>query len=125
VGGLSMWQLWKETEKKYKIDKTEENPEIDGFKIIREAVKFESEETNLEALLSHIEGYTKFIEDAEIEIGGAKKQLSDIKDEIFKLIKEKCTIPAPSENFPHKIFLEKLLQRKQTNPRIKIFTLNY
>jgi hypothetical protein len=125
VGGLSMWQLWEETEKKYKIDKTEENPEIDGFKIIRDAVKFESEEKNLEALLSHIEGYSKFIEDVEIKIGETKKQLSDIKDEIFKLIKDKCTIPAPSDNFPHKTFLEQLLQRKQTKPRLKIFTLNY
>ncbi len=125
VGGLSMWQLWKETENKYRIAKTEDKPEIDGFKIIRESVKFESEEKNLEALLSHIEGYSKFIEDVEINIGGVKKQLSDIKDEIFQLIKDKCTIPAPTDNFPHKTFLEKLLQRKQTNPRIKIFTLNY
>lgn len=125
VGGLSMWQLWKETEKKYKIEKTEEKPEIDGFKIIREAVQFASDDTNLEALLSHIEGYGKFVKDLEIEIGGEKKKLSDIKNEIFKLIKDKCTIPAPTGNFPHKIFLEKLLQRKQTNPRIKIFTLNY
>ena len=39
--------------------------------------------------------------------------------------KDKCTIPSPSGNFPHKSLLEKLLQRKQTNPRIKIFTLNY
>lgn len=125
VGGLSMCQLWNKTQEKYKIEKTAETPEIDGFKIIREAVKFESEESNLEALLSHIEGYSKFIEDLEIKIGDETRTLTIIKEEIFELIKENCTIPAPTENFPHKTFLEKLLQRKQTNPRIKIFTLNY
>ena len=125
VGGLSMWQLWNETENKYRVKKTDKNPEIDGFKLIRDAVRFESADTNLEALLSHIDGYSKFVDDLEIKIGAADKKLSDIKKEIFQLIKNKCTIPAPSGNFPHKTFIEKLLQRKQTNPRIKIFTLNY
>lgn len=119
VGGLSMGQLWAKAEEKYK------NGEIDGFKIIREAVNFNSDKEDLEALLSQIDGYGKFVEDTEIVIGDEKQKLSTIKDDIFGLIKTNCTIPKPKENFPHKTFLEKLLQRKQTSPRVKVFTLNY
>lgn len=119
VGGLSMWHLWQATQKKYKIEK------IDGLKVICGKVNFDEKETNLELLLSQIDGIIKYANDPEITIGTVTKKLSIIKDEIFELIKEKCTIPTPKDNFPHKVFLEKLLQRKQTNPRIKVFTLNY
>jgi len=119
VGGLSMEQLWAKAEEKYKDD------EIDGFKTIREAVNFNSDKKDLEALLSQIDGYGKFVNDVEVEIGDSKQKLSTIKNEIFDLIKTLCTIPKPKDNFPHKVFLEKLLQRKQTNPRVKVFTLNY
>lgn len=125
VGGLSMYQLWKETEKKYKVEKTESTPEINGLELIQKFVKYNSEEKNLEALLSQIDGYSKFIENDKITIGEEERKLSDLKMEIFSLIKEKCTIDAPKEKFPHKIFLEKLLQRKLTSPRVKIFTVNY
>lgn len=126
VGGLSMWDLWKETQKMYFIEKTEESEEIDGFKLIREKVNYPADDTNLEALLSQIEGYCKFSGDCDIEWGANKKKLSEIKEEIFNLIKEKCTIPTPSnDSFPHKVLLEKVLQRKQTSPRVKVFTLNY
>jgi hypothetical protein len=126
VGGLSMWDLWKETQKMYLIEKTEESKEIDGFKLIREKVNYPAVDTNLEALLSQIEGFCKFSGDCDIEWGANKKKLSEIKEEIFNLIKEKCTIPIPSnDSFPHKVLLEKVLQRKQTSPRVKVFTLNY
>lgn len=125
VGGMSMWHLWEEAKKKYLIEKTEETEEIDGFKIIQEKVNYISGNANLEALLSQIEGFCKFSGDCDIELGGDKKKLSEIKEEIFNLIKEKCTIPTPKGNFPHQIFLEKILQRKQTSPRVKLFTLNY
>ena len=78
-------------------------------------------------MLSKIEGYCKFVENVEIEIAFENKKLSVIKDEIFEIIKQKCSIKQPqsNESFPHKKFLEKLLQRKLTNPRVKVFTLNY
>lgn len=119
VGGSSMIELWAKAEEKYKIGN------IDGFKIIREAVNFNSGKKDLEALLSQIDGYGKFVNDSEIKIGDTKQKLSIIKSEIFNLIKMNCTIKKPMGNFPHKVFLGKLLQRKQTNPRVKIFTLNY
>lgn len=119
VGGLSMGQLWNVAKVKYSVD------DIDGFEIIRIAVKYNKADNDLEALLSQIEGYCKFAGDKEIVIGKVTKKLSEIKDEIFELIRSKCSIPKPKESFPHKVFLEKLLQRKQTNPRIKVFTLNY
>ena len=48
VGGLSMWNLWKETESQYKTE------DIDGFKIICDAVKFDQKKADLKALLSEI-----------------------------------------------------------------------
>jgi len=116
VGGLSMAQLWRKVESKY----TEE-----VFKELREKVNFTSEKLDLEALLSQIDGYIKFGNQKQIELGQVRHNLSDIRDTIFEVIKTSCTISRPEGNYAHKIFLEKLLQRKQTNPRIKIYTLNY
>ena len=124
VGGQSMIQLWKKAEEKYLIkdgDTVKEN----GFELICKSVNFDFSKTDLEALLSQIDGYCKFAGDIDIKLNGTDKKLSVIKTEIFKLIKKECTIKKPKENFPHKIFLEKVLQRKQTSPRVKIFTLNY
>lgn len=120
VGGLSMGQLWDKAQEKYQIDN-----DTDGFKIIRKEVNYNSGKKDLEALLSQIDGFAKFSGDKEIELGNQKKKLSSIKDELFELIKTHCTIKKPDEIFPHKTFLEKLLQRKQTSPRVKVFTLNY
>lgn len=124
VGGQSMIQLWKKAEEKYLIkegDTVKEN----GFELICKSVNFDFSRTDLEALLSQIDGYCKFAGDIDVKLNGVDKKLSVIKTELFKLIKKECTIKKPKENFPHKIFLEKVLQRKQTNPRVKIFTLNY
>ncbi|HRH03894.1 MAG TPA: SIR2 family protein [Bacteroidia bacterium] len=52
-------------------------------------------------------------------------KLSTIKSELFELIKTHCSLSKPKDEFPHQVFLEKLLQRKQTSPRVKVFTLNY
>ncbi len=60
VGGLSMGELWSKAEEKYK------SGDIDGFQIIRNAVNFNSESKDLEALLSQIDGYSKFVNDKEI-----------------------------------------------------------
>jgi len=123
VKGLSMAQLWDEAVKEFKTE------EVDGLNNIIEAVKFPKEKTDkkdIEALLSQVEGFIKFSEDKEIEFKDGKKKLSQLKDLLFKLIQDRCTIPTPSnEAFPHKVLLEKVLQRKQTSPRVKVFTLNY
>jgi hypothetical protein len=123
VKGLSMAQLWDEAVKEFKTE------EVDGLNNIIEAVKFTKEKTekkDIEALLSQVEGFIKFSEDKDIVFKDGKKKLSELKDLLFKLIQDRCTIPTPSnEAFPHKVLLEKVLQRKQTSPRVKIFTLNY
>ena len=121
VGGLSMAQLWNKAEEKY----NEKNPK--GFKTICDAVNYKYEDKDLEKLLSQIEGFCKFSKDSKIKVAEYDEEtpLSVIKEELFTLIKTLCTISEPESNFPHKILLEKLLQRKQTNPRVKIFTLNY
>lgn len=123
VKGLSMAQLWDEAVKEFKTDK------VDGLSNIIEAVKFPNEKKDkkdIEALLSQVEGFVKFSEDSEIVFKDGKKKLSELKDLLFKLIQAKCTIPTPpNDAFPHKFLLEKVLQRKQTSPRVKVFTLNY
>src|SRR5690606_13897289 len=87
VGGLSMWNLWEETKKLYFIEKTKEGEAVDGFKLIRDKVNYTTDDTNLEALLSQIEGFCKFSGDCIIELGPYSKKLSVIKEEIFNLIK--------------------------------------
>jgi hypothetical protein len=125
VKGLSMAQLWDEAVIEFKTE------EVDGLNNIIEAVKFPKEKTDkkdIEALLSQVEGFIKFSEDKDKDIvfKDGKKKLSELKDLLFKLIQDRCTIPTPpNEAFPHKVLLEKVLQRKQTSPRVKIFTLNY
>lgn len=123
VKGLSMAQLWDEVVKEFKTE------EVDGLNNIIEAVKFPKEKTDkkdIEALLSQVEGFIKFSEDKDIVFKDGKKKLSELKNLLFKLIQDRCTIPTPpNEAFPHKVLLEKVLQRKQTSPRVKIFTLNY
>lgn len=119
VGGPLMSQLWTKVDEKYRIEN------IDGFKIIRDKVKFISEKKDLEALLSQIDGYSKFADDIEVQIGTQKLSLVTIKKTIFSIIKNGCDIKKPTGQYPHKFFIEKLLQRKQTNPRVKVFTLNY
>jgi hypothetical protein len=123
VKGLSMAQLWDEAVKEFKTE------EVDGLNNIIEAVKFPKEKTDkkdIEALLSQVEGFIKFSEDKDIVFKNGKKKLSELKNLLFKLIQDRCTISTPpNESFPHKVLLEKVLERKQTSPRVKIFTLNY
>lgn len=119
AGGLSMVQLWELVEKQYQKDG------VDGFKLIREKVNYPSGKQDLEALLSQIDGYSKFNDEKDVVLGTETVNLVSIKDTIFEIIKTNCNIRKPTGIYAHKVFLEKLLQRKQTNPRIKIFTLNY
>ena len=128
VGGPSMKNLWDIADEKYKTrDLDEGEVEENGFEIICEKVKHDYTDTNLETLLSKIEGTIHFKDDIEIELNENKVKLSEIKKVVFEIIKDKCSIECPEDTtkFPHKVLLEKLLQRKVTSPRIKVFTLNY
>lgn len=118
VGGKSMVQLWELAEGK--IGKK-------NFQKVIDHVKFDAKSKDLESLLSQIDGVLKFSGDFEFEFEPSyeKMKLSAVKTNVFELIKEKCSITKPTGNFPHKTLLEKLLQRKVTSPRLKIFTLNY
>ncbi|MBP9152326.1 MAG: SIR2 family protein [Flavobacteriales bacterium] len=117
VGGKMISELWDLAEKEY----TEK-----GFKAIKDAISYTEDGKNLESLLSRIDGYQKFAVDKEVELEPSKKKLSEIRERLFKLIKDNCNILVkPKDPFPHKVFLEKVLQRKQTSSRVKIFTLNY
>lgn len=123
--GLLMSQLWQKAENKYIIKDSEDIKE-DGFKLICEAVEFDSSKWDLEALLSQIDGHCKFSKDKKVKLNEKDVALSEIRKQIFDLIKNCCSLNMPLKgDFPHKQFLEKLLQRKQTNPRVKVFTLNY
>lgn len=112
VGGSSMSELWETM-----------NEKIKETKDICEIVTFDEQTKNIEAFLSKIDSYLKFFPEQKVQ----DSLLSEIRDKILELIKTSCTIERPSKDtkFPHKIFLEKLLQRKQTSSRVKIFTLNY
>lgn len=126
VGGPSMATLWAKADEKYKIsegDAVKEN----GFEIICNHAKHKYQDQNLETLLSKIEGTIQFNDDMDIKLNGEDIKLSAIKKDLFDIIKTNCSIPKPvnSINFPHKVLLEKLLQKKLTSPRVKVFTLNY
>lgn len=123
--GLLMSQLWQKARDKYLIKDGEDIKE-DGFKLICEAVEFDISKWDLEALLSQIDGHCKFSKDKKVKLNKKDVPLTEIRKQIFDLIKNCCSLNMPlTGDFPHKQFLEKLLQRKQTNPRVKVFTLNY
>jgi len=76
---------------------------------------------DFEALISRIEGFVLYNEDLEIE----KRKLSDYLSDILAIIRRETSISRPEGKFPHVQLLQKLLQRKQTSSRVKVFTLNY
>ncbi|PKO99306.1 MAG: SIR2 family protein [Bacteroidetes bacterium HGW-Bacteroidetes-2] len=126
VGGKSMYQLWDIAERKFHFEEKDKAIVKSDFKDFSSAINFDYESKNLESLLSHIEGVIKFSGDSKIKLKDGEQNLLEIKKVIFKTIKDECTIPKPpNDAFPHKVLLEKVLQRKQTSPRVKIFTLNY
>lgn len=112
-GGKSMSGLW---------DVAESN--ITNFSDILESVKYSDEnklKKDLEYLLSFLQ-----IEKQNLE---NKKEDSTIVSGYIELIESKilseCSFSLP-DNSPHDFFLKKLLRaRKNVDPRIKIFTLNY
>lgn len=128
VKGPSMQDLWNIVDEKYKIlDLFDGDIEENGFEIICNSVKHDYKDINLETLLSRIEGTIHFNDDLEIVLDKKEIKLSQIRKDLFEIIKTNCSIACPEDatKFPHKVLLEKLLQRKVTSPRIKVFTLNY
>lgn len=127
VGGKSMWQLWNIAERMFEVEEKDSKITNSHFKELCATISFNYDSKNLESLLSQIEGVIKFRGDIEVPFNKSKPKLSEIKKVIFETIKTECTIPTPklTDNFPHKIFLDKVLQRKPTNSRVKVFTLNY
>lgn len=90
------------------------------FEEICQKVKL-SKENDFEALISRLEGYIQYNDDIEI----AGKKLSEYRNVILQEVRDKTKVDEPKGKFPHVVFLQKLLQRKQTNLRVKVFTLNY
>jgi hypothetical protein len=125
VGGKSMYQLWDIAERNYFVEEKDSKIINSDFQTLCSEIRFDYATKNLEALLSQIEGCIRFSEDKEIQFKEGKLKLSEIRKQIFETIRIACTITTSPENTPHKKFLEKVLQRKQTSPRVKIFTLNY
>lgn len=127
TGGKSMWQLWNIAERKFGFEENKTEITDSHFKVLCNDIAFDYTSKNLETLLSQIEGVIKFRGDIEITYKKEKLKLSEIKKIIFNTIRQECTItaPSPTDNFPHKTFLDKVLQRKPTSPRVKVFTLNY
>jgi hypothetical protein len=132
VGGLTMSGLWEAAENEFGV---EDGKESVLRNILKEINYPDSENaTNLESVLSHIEGYLKFSgEEKELkaikQVNKAVKSynLKEVRNRILEIIKErisKISIKEPNK-FPHKTFIQRILRRKTTNPRVKIFTLNY
>jgi hypothetical protein len=90
------------------------------FKEVCEKIKH-TKEGDFEALISRLDGFILYNDDLEIN----DKKLSEYRKDILKIIREQTKIEEPTGKFPHIILLQKLLQRKQTSSRIKVFTLNY
>lgn len=82
-----------------------------------------NESNNLEVLLTDLDS---LISSSKVMASTDCQQLIDIQKSILKYMHKVCDINSDEGNFPHAIFLTKLLvSRKLSSPRIKVFTLNY
>lgn len=110
-GGKIMSELWEEAEKLTFGEGT--------FKLFCEAISYDTENKDLEALLS----------EAEINLKSSKKLptwFKDFKLEIEKMIKKECSFNLIDTDFEtHLSLLQKLTQRKISKSRLKIYNLNY
>lgn len=77
----------------------------------------EDEEINIEELLSVAESAKEFL---NIE----DHRFSNTLKEIEMKIKELCTLKIHEEH-PHKLFLNKIISRRKSHNRVKLFTTNY
>lgn len=85
--------------------------------------KVNCEENNLETLLSRIDLFLQCYNNDLPEFTA----LSQWKDYILKIIKKECSFAEKAEfnSYIHRIFLNKIITKKQSHDRTKIFTLNY
>jgi len=113
-GGPLMRSLWDETEKI--INTESKNGKKSQFDQLLEKVKFKPDGKNLEPLLSKANIAKDYIEDNDDILAF----ISKTKD----LIKNRCQLQLP-DNSAHVTFLKKIIKRKSTDPRVKVFTLNY
>ncbi|GAB7088700.1 SIR2 family protein [Marinifilum fragile] len=113
-GGPLMSTLWDETEKK--INNKASNGQKPKFDQLLEKLKFKSKSKNLETLLSKAKIAKDYIENNE-DINGFISETEEI-------IKKRCDLKL-KETVTHTTFLKKLVKRKSTDPRVKVFTLNY
>lgn len=110
-GGKTMAQLWDEAVKLTFGEGT--------FELFCKAISYDTENKDLEALLS----------EAEINLKSSKNLpiwYEDFKLEIEKMIKIKCSFNLIDTDFEtHLTLLQKLTQRKVNKSRLKIYNLNY
>ncbi|MCX6757623.1 MAG: SIR2 family protein [Candidatus Nomurabacteria bacterium] len=113
-GGKSMHELWNSIEKN-----------VSDFANILKSVKYseiEKEKKNLENLLSILQIKKLNMENTS----GQANQTSQYIELITSKILEECNFQYPSTGTPHEYFIKKLLKaRKNSDKRVKIFTLNY
>lgn len=103
-GGKTRPQLWDEDCKK----------EIEAFKDIKNFAEF-SEKKDIEGLLSQIILHEK--------LNGEFKE--NAKKNLEKAIVKACNLKIKDGDKTHEEFLKKITARKPSDPRVKLFTLNY
>lgn len=113
IGGKTMADLWEAVEGSSEITFSDVKTIVSDSPDDEDFVK----NKNLEELLSRLQ--------IEKMAKGASSDIEGFIKTIEKIIVQNCRF-VPSENFPHKNFLNKILQsRKKNVPRCKVFTLNY
>jgi hypothetical protein len=106
------------------------------FEAIKEAIKFDLADNDIEQLLSNAYLYLKFAPNTKIKVDDAnpaddtenqKKEKEESLDEVVKEI-QKCVVNECNLEINgtyHRQFLDKLLNRNLKLPRVKFFTTNY
>lgn len=115
--GLTIRELTNEIKEHLKNSENENNlMKIDEF---AEKVNYlgEDEGINIEELLSVAESAKEFLNIEDHRFPNTLK-------EIEMKIKELCTLKIHEEH-PHKLFLNKIISRRKSHNRVKLFTTNY
>jgi NAD-dependent SIR2 family protein deacetylase len=91
---------------------------VKEVKYLPENEKFDLEKVNIEDLLSKVESAKEYLnldQDSKFI-----KTLEEIEKQIYKL----CNLTVHDDH-PHKLFLNKIITRRKSHNRVKIFTTNY
>lgn len=121
VKGPSMNDLWEKVTKNklvYRYEKDDEETEVEiDPACISKTVKHDSNEKNIETLLTKCESYLQVEESVEVE---------EFLNEAKKVILSECSNFLKDGNLQgHRTFLHRLSKRRVRDPRLKIFTTNY